>query len=62
MLRNLKMTNSYQALILPYSAFALAMAILISNSFIDNIPRELEEAACIDGYSIYGIFLVLFYR
>ncbi|NLP45673.1 MAG: carbohydrate ABC transporter permease [Epulopiscium sp.] len=56
MLRNLKMTNSYQALILPYSAFALAMAILISNSFIDNIPRELEEAACIDGCSIYGIF------
>jgi raffinose/stachyose/melibiose transport system permease protein len=56
MLRNLKMTNSYQALIIPYAAFALAMAILISSSFISSIPRELEEAACIDGASIYGIF------
>ena len=56
MLRNLKMTNSYQALVIPYAAFALAMAILISSSFISSIPRELEEAACIDGASIYGIF------
>lgn len=55
-LRNLKMTNSYQALIIPYVAFALAMAIMISASFISNIPTELEEAACIDGCSVYGIF------
>lgn len=55
-LRNLKMTNSYQALIIPYVAFALAMAIMISASFISNIPIELEEAACIDGCSVYGIF------
>jgi len=56
LLRNLNMINSYQALIIPYSAFALAMAILISSSFISNIPRELEEAACIDGCNVYGIF------
>lgn len=55
-LRNLKMTNSYQALILPYSAFALAMAIMISSSFIESIPKELEEAACIDGCGVYKIF------
>lgn len=55
-LRNLKMTNSFQALIIPYVAFALAMAIMISTSFISNIPVELEEAACIDGCSVYGIF------
>jgi raffinose/stachyose/melibiose transport system permease protein len=56
MLRSLKMTNSYQALILPYTAFALAMAIMICQSFTENIPRELEEAACIDGCGVYGIF------
>lgn len=56
-LRNLKMTNSYQSLILPYSAFALAMAIMISSSFIEGIPKELEEAACIDGCNVYGIFV-----
>lgn len=55
-LRNLKMTNSYQALIIPYTAFALAMAIMICSSFIVNIPVEVEEAACIDGCSVYGIF------
>ncbi|BCJ94006.1 putative ABC transporter permease protein YurM [Anaerocolumna cellulosilytica] len=56
MLRSFKMTNSYQALILPYTAFALAMAIMICQSFTENIPRELEEAACIDGCGVYGIF------
>ncbi|NLK20663.1 MAG: carbohydrate ABC transporter permease [Epulopiscium sp.] len=55
-LRNLKMTNSYQALIIPYTAFALAMAIMICNGFISGIPKELEEAACIDGSGVYGIF------
>lgn len=56
-LRTLKMTNSYQALIIPYTAFALAMAIMVSGSFMANIPTELEEAACIDGCGVYRIFL-----
>ena len=55
-LSKLKMTNSYQSLIIPYSAFALAMSILIASSFIEGIPKELEEAACIDGCNIYQIF------
>ena len=55
-LRNLRMLNSYQALFVPYTAFALAMAIMICSGFIQNIPVELEEAACIDGCSVYGIF------
>lgn len=55
-LSKLKMTNSYQALIIPYAAFALAMSVLIASSFIEGIPRELEEAACIDGCNIYQIF------
>lgn len=56
MLRNLKMVNSYWALIIPYSAFAIPMAILIFSGFMASLPRELEEAACIDGCSIYRIF------
>ena len=51
-----KMTNSYQALIIPYVAFALAMAIMVSGSFMVNIPKELEEAACIDGCGVFSIF------
>ncbi|MHB8062483.1 MAG: carbohydrate ABC transporter permease [Ruminiclostridium sp.] len=55
-LRNLKLVNSYWALILPYAAFAIPMAILIISGFMISIPKELEEAACIDGCSIYEIF------
>ncbi|GHU63824.1 putative ABC transporter permease protein YurM [Clostridia bacterium] len=55
-LTSLKMTNSYQALVLPYTAFALAMAILICNGFMENIPVELEEAACIDGCNVFKMF------
>lgn len=55
-LRNLKMTNSYQALVVPYTAFALAMAIMIFGSFMVNIPYEMEEAACIDGCGTFGVF------
>lgn len=59
MLRNLKLVNSYWALILPYTAFAIPMAILIISGFMISIPKELEEAACIDGCSIYKIFFTI---
>ena len=55
-MRNLKMLNSYQSLILPYAAFSLAMAILVAGSFMEGIPAELEESACMDGCGTYGIF------
>jgi raffinose/stachyose/melibiose transport system permease protein len=56
----LKRTRLYDtpfALILPYVAFAIPMAIYIFVGFFKTIPREMEEAACLDGMSIYGIFL-----
>ena len=55
-MKNLKLLNTYQSLILPYSAFSLAMAILVAGSFMESIPAELEESACIDGCGTYGIF------
>jgi len=54
-LSKMHITN-YWALIIPYSAFALSMAVLISSSFMQGIPKELEEAACLDGCNIYSIF------
>jgi raffinose/stachyose/melibiose transport system permease protein len=48
--------DTYWALILPYSAFALPIAIFIFVGFMQTIPRELIEAACIDGMNIYGVF------
>jgi len=50
------MLNSYPALIIPYSAFSLAMAILISTGFMGDIPYDLDEAAFLDGCGVWGIF------
>ncbi len=55
-LSKLDMLNSYQSLIVPYTAFALSVAILIFIGFMQEIPKELDEAACIDGCNVWGIF------
>ncbi len=41
--------NKYSTLILPYSAFALSMSMLICHGFMVEIPYALDEAARIDG-------------
>lgn len=56
-LKELHLLNSYQALILPYVAFGLSMAIMMFSGFLAGIPREMEEAACIDGCNVYKIFI-----
>lgn len=45
--------NSYWSLIIPYIAFGLPMAVFLFTSFMESLPRELEEAAAIDGCGIY---------
>jgi raffinose/stachyose/melibiose transport system permease protein len=56
-LRDVHLLNTYLALIIPYIAFALPMAIFIFAGFLQTIPRELEESACLDGCSIYRAFI-----
>ncbi len=48
--------NKYSTLIVPYSAFALSMAILICTGFMSEIPMALDEAARIDGCGLFGTF------
>lgn len=48
--------NSLVALFVPYSAFALAMGILICTGFMGDIPYDLDEAAFLDGCGVWGIF------
>ena len=43
--------NSYQALILPYTAFNLPFAIWILRNYMLGIPKEMEETGRIDGAS-----------
>jgi multiple sugar transport system permease protein len=49
MLQRLGWLNTYQGLILPYQALILPLNVWLLKSFFDTIPRELEEAAWIDG-------------
>ncbi len=46
--------NTYEALIIPYNAFALPLAIWILTSFFRSIPAELEDASRIDGSTRLG--------
>ncbi|NLL72380.1 MAG: carbohydrate ABC transporter permease [Clostridiales bacterium] len=55
-LSKLSLLNTYSALIIPYSAFSLAMGILVCTGFMQDLPMELDEAACIDGCGAWGIF------
>lgn len=48
--------NTPLSLIIPYTAFALPFGIMVLRNHYETIPREMEEAACIDGCSIYQTF------
>ena len=49
--------NNYIGLILPYVAFGMPLGIFIFKGFFDQIPKELSEAAKIDGASEFQTFL-----
>src|SRR5260221_6302944 len=50
------LVDSYAGLILSYSVFNLPFAIWILKGFIQDLPREIEEAAKVDGASRFQIF------
>lgn len=55
-IKTLGLSNSYLSLVIPYVAFSIPTAIFILSAFFKVVPRELEEAACMDGSSIYTTF------
>ncbi|GAA4718842.1 carbohydrate ABC transporter permease [Nocardioides conyzicola] len=54
--RDLHMANSWWGVALPQAAFALPITVVILRPFLMAIPKELEEAALMDGASRIGIF------
>ncbi len=56
LVRNLGLMNSVLGVIIPQIAFALPLTIIILVPFLQALPREIEEAAFIDGCSRLGFF------
>ncbi|MBZ0289281.1 MAG: carbohydrate ABC transporter permease [Anaerolineae bacterium] len=54
--KNLGLINSLPGLILVYSAGPLAFNTFLLRGFFENLPRELEEAAIIDGANPFTVF------
>lgn len=56
MFRTLGLSDTRLGMILLYTAVNVSLAVWLLKGFIDEIPREYEEAAMIDGYSRFQAF------
>jgi multiple sugar transport system permease protein len=45
----LRLNDTHVILIILYATFFVSLGTLLMRGFIDQIPRELDEAACVDG-------------
>ncbi len=57
LLRALGLIDSYPGLVLPYVTFAMPLTIWLLVGFFRRLPRELEEAAWVDGAGRLRTFL-----
>ena len=55
-MKSLGLLNSWLGLILAYSVTALPLCVWMLKGFFDTVPRELEEAALLDGCSQFAVF------
>ncbi len=56
MILGLGLLNQYLGILLPYIAFGVPYQIFILRGFFRTIPKELDEAARIDGASAFGLY------
>ena len=60
LIKSLGLYNTWWALIFSYMIFTLPFTVWVLTSFVREIPRELEEAAYVDGATpVQVLFLVL---
>ncbi len=57
MFRAIGLSDTHAGMILLYTAVNLSLAVWLLKGFIDEIPREYEEAALIDGYTRFQAFV-----
>lgn len=52
----LKLTDTYTSLVIAYSSFIFPFCTWMLKAYFEQIPRELEEAAVVDGCTRYSAF------
>jgi raffinose/stachyose/melibiose transport system permease protein len=55
----MKINGTYLSVIIPHVVFTLPIAILIYAGFFSSIPKELEDAAVVDGCSVIRAFFAI---
>jgi trehalose/maltose transport system permease protein len=56
-IRSAGLYNTYSGLVIPYITFSLPLAVWVLTAFFREIPREVIEAARMDGCGVLGTFL-----
>jgi len=56
-IQTLRLGNNYLALIIPYTAINLPLTILVLRSFFQQLPKDLEDAAKVDGYNTWQMLV-----
>ncbi len=56
MYRQLGLYDTHLGMIILYTVFNLSLTVWLLKGFIDEIPKEYEEAALVDGYSRFQAF------
>ena len=56
MYRALGLSDTHAGMIILYTAVNISLAVWLLKGFIDEIPREYEEAAMVDGYTRFQAF------
>jgi multiple sugar transport system permease protein len=57
MFSTIRVIDTYWVLILCYTGFTMPFAVWLMKSFIDEVPRDLEKAAVVDGCSNFGAIM-----
>lgn len=58
-LDKLGLKGGYLGLLIPYVVFAIPMSIMILSGFYKGIPKEMEEAAYMDGCGVFRCFATI---
>lgn len=56
MVRWFELQDTHLAMILVYSIFNISFSVWLLKGFFDEIPKEMEEAAKMDGYGPWAVF------